>query len=91
MIKKTETVTTQEQGKWSVVERQFISEQEFDKLDYDEKKKWERHNSDQFAKSIYGYPPVLQVISTEEIKVYEQVVNDLDLVAVIQAVNNRRF
>ena len=37
--------------------------------------------------ALYGYAPERQVTSTESVDLFEQTVEELDLIAVIQAVN----
>ena len=37
--------------------------------------------------TLYGYAPPIEVTTTEKVELFEQTVEDLDLIAVIKAIN----
>ena len=52
------------------------------------RKSWERIGEDDNGKPIMGYTPEVETLVTESKEVYSQVVDEMDLIAVINAVNN---
>ena len=50
-------------------------------------KSWERVDTDDDGKPVMGYTPEVETLVTDTRDVYSQVVDELDLVSVIDAIN----
>jgi hypothetical protein len=72
-----------ERGEWVVIEKRPLTKAEFNDSNTSYQ---ERKDADQM-KSIFGYAPDHLVTRTSERQIYTQEVAELDLVAVISAVN----
>lgn len=95
-IKKIENVTREEPGPYGVIEELFISTEGYDELSFDERKKWQpvemqegyaRAKGGDYKKQIYGQTPKRPMTREVTATVFEQTVDDLDMAAVIKAVN----
>lgn len=85
-ITETKTVEKEEQGSYTTLKQEYISRDKYDSLPFSEQKDW-KESEGQYIKGIYGYPPLRLVSKEVETKIYEQTVEDLNITAVIEAVN----
>jgi hypothetical protein len=85
-IEETKTVCSDEQGAYCQDGREFISAQEYEALDFDDRKRFNLQADGMYARDTYSYPPKRTVVKQVSIKVYEQVVDTLDINLVILAV-----
>lgn len=89
-IKKTEEVTRLKKGEWGVVDKRPWTEEE---LSEQVSHSFYRSNPNQFLernplKELMGYQPERDTVETVETEILKQTVNNLDLAAVIKAINN---
>ena len=96
-IEQSKTITSLESGSFGIIKKKYISQAAYDTLYGDEKNEFK---AVQYAKTtetidvnaiyvrdVYDYPPKREVTKTVNEKVLEQTVEDLDLPAVIHAIN----
>lgn len=87
-IEQIKEVTKIEQQKYQVIGQIHLTEEEYNSLDYGDRKSYTQVEAlKPYIKTIYGNPPAQEVTRLEETKVLEQTVEDLDLPAVIRAIN----
>ena len=79
-IEKIEEETVTVKGDWKIVGEKPYTEDDM-KTSYDS----ESYKGE--AKNVYGYLDDKQVIRNKEVQVLEQTVENIDLVAVIKAIN----
>lgn len=84
-IMQTKTVSKAASGTYTIVGHEYLNQASYDALSYDEKKQWKWEDG-QYCKAIYDYPPKREVIDSVSFKLYEQVVEELDVKAVVEAV-----
>ena len=87
-IKETKNVTRIEFKDYSITARKYISGNDYENLDYKEKSNWKRLEDGQYEYIEYGYPPKREVVKEEETKIFEQVIDKLNLRSVITAINS---
>src|SRR5690242_8766167 len=94
-ITRTENVQSEEDGNWVVIETRPLTDKEMlSTMDNIERFGGEQYQKDrlkelrQEKKEVRGYAPKRTVIKQVEEKVFEQVVETIDLAAVICAANN---
>lgn len=96
-IEQIKTITNFESGGFGIVKKEYISQAEYEALYGDEKKEFKAVQYDKateavdanaiYVRDVYGYPPKREVNKTVNEKVLEQTVEELDLPAVIRAIN----
>jgi hypothetical protein len=87
-ITQTKEQQKEEQGSYCVVGFEIISQQEYENLMGDDRKRWKYDAETQtWGRDKYDYPPKRLVVKTVESKIFEQTVETLDVKSVIQAVN----
>lgn len=86
-VVETKYVTITKRGEYAIVGQQYISTSDYIKLSAEEQKDFKFWGNCQYLKNIFGYPDPKEVTIHEEIKIYEQVVDTLDVYNVISAVN----
>jgi len=90
IIKKTEEVTRLKKGEWGVIDkRPWTQEEVADQTNHT----FYRSDSNQFLernplKELMGYRPERDTVETVETEILKQTVDNLDLAAVIKAINN---
>lgn len=92
-ISKTTIVKKPLRQEWTTLRQEFISQQEYESLDYENKKSWKLLQESeispiQYMREIKGYQPEQLADKEELVKIFEQVVEDLNVKAVINAVNS---
>jgi len=103
-IEKTETKVVIRRGDWVTTANRFPTQKEFDDSMYQgfnagnnigeaDKKaiKESIANKEMIVFKEYGYTPEREVEETTDIKIFEQVVEELDLKEVVAAVNKMRI
>lgn len=87
-ITEIKTVTTTERGAWGSVATEHISTEGYNELPYEQRKYYVANKeTGMYEREIIDYRPDRKVEKEEKIQVYQQLVEDLDLVNVIKAVN----
>jgi hypothetical protein len=87
-ITKIESKVVKRKGNWTTVDQRPWTDEELShefSQHYGNKQGFLEKNP---LKEIRGYAPPVDGIETEETKILEQTVNELDLAAVIKAVND---
>lgn len=87
IIKKTVTKEVPGGGKWDVIEKRPLTSNEIEKS-YSEPY-WKQEDIKKETKTVYGYTPASPYTEIEksEIEILRQKVEELDLIAVIKAIN----
>lgn len=85
-ITKIETTTKTENGPWTVIDRRPWTDEELAKATpfYGDKGEFLKTNP---LKEVQGYAPNREVQSTKDTQIFTQKVEELDLAAVIKAIN----
>lgn len=86
-ITEKKPTTTTVRGDYKELSEEFISQRDYEELEFEERKKWAKHDNGQFRRSIYGYTEPYEKFSIEETKIFEQTTETLDLKSVIKAIN----
>lgn len=85
-ITKQESKTEMKQGSYHILSWEYLPQSAYDDLPFEERKKWKSEDG-QYCKPNYGYGPQQEVTTEVSKKVFEQTVEELDISAVIVAVN----
>lgn len=85
-ITKIETTTRTENGPWTIIDHRPWTDEELSKATsyYGSEEEFLKTNP---LKEINGYAPDREVASTKDTQIFTQKVEDLDLAAVIKAIN----
>jgi len=95
-IEQSKTIIVQERGEYRQVGTEYISDKVYKNLSYEDQKRYKavehaeghaRESGAEWCKDVYDYPPKREVNKTINEKVLEQTVEDLDIPAVIRAIN----
>lgn len=85
-----EIVTTErtERGEYLVLSKEYMSGEEYDNSALDKRKEFKRRDDGQYERSVYGYAPDVVVSKDITREILKQEVANLNLAAVIRAINN---
>ena len=86
-ITQTKKQEKEESGSYCQVGVVYVSQEEYEAMSYDEKKRYELQANGHWAKPLYDYPPKRLVVKEIEAKIFEQTVDTLDIKAVIKSIN----
>lgn len=85
IIRKTETVFVTKKGEWTIVARLPWTNEQIDaKVLYQDADAFVRENP---LREVYDYAPAREVIERRETELLKQTVDELDMAAVIRAIN----
>jgi len=89
IIKRTTTKTVTKRGEWTTIDQRPWTKEELEKAYCDDPNS---RSQEQFLerspmKEVYGYAPDVQAEQTESTEILKQTVDELDLPAVIKAIN----
>ena len=94
-IEEIQEVTTMKHGNYCVIGERLYTAAEINEFEnYLKPKDSEdiaKQNTNYPIKKEYGYPPKIETTETTNVKMYEQVVDSLNIQAVITAVNAISF
>jgi hypothetical protein len=87
IIKEVGTQKKNVQDQWQEIGETFMDESDIKKLAWDEKRRVQDGELKDLKKAVYGYPPAIEKEVSFEKEVFRQTVTELDLTAVVKAVN----
>lgn len=87
IVKQTGTEPKLIGGEWVTLDETFMTKKDIDNLSWIDKDKIDQANLSTLKKKVLGYAPQVEKIVPFEKEVYRQVVDDVDLIAVVKAVN----
>lgn len=94
-IELTESTEEIKRGEYSVLRMEYMSVEDYNKLEHSEKKAWkyvENQNpqhAGQYEQRIYGYLDDVKTPGVKKSKVFEQIVETVDVGKIINAINSK--
>lgn len=89
-IERSEDIIELESPGYSVIKELHVnSTSEYMCMSITDRTEYKRNEDDTYTRKIYGYPPKRDVHTCKETKIYEQVVEHLNVSAVIAKINEQ--
>lgn len=92
VVQKIEQVSVAKRGDHTIIDKKYLNAQEFNDLAYQDQQYYKKivtdeHGTEQYIREIYGYAPNWNGFNEVDVKIYEQVVEELDMMGLVAVVN----